>query len=204
MKKLFFGLSIMLLVVAADAQTTIPKTKPATTVVKPATTGAKPVTTSVKPKTTVLKPVAIIDTLKPPVGDAKPGDWYGEKVTPEGAADFYSFMEFFQNGKMNTYTGKFAAKIIEVCPIDGCWLRLELKDSGNAVVRMKGTAPFFLPLAAKGKKVVIQGTIDSKTVSVAELKQFATHLKKPKKEIDAINEPEKIFSVMAKGIVVAQ
>jgi hypothetical protein len=63
---------------------------------------------------------------------------------------------------------------------------------------------FFLPLAAKGKTVVIDGEVKIKTTSVAELKHYAEDAKKSKEEIDAIKEPQKEVKVMAKGIVVVE
>jgi hypothetical protein len=119
---------------------------------------------------------------QPPEGDAKPGDWYGEKVTAEGAAPISD---------------------VDVCPKKGCWLKLELADGQTATVKMKDYG-FFLPLAAKGKTVVINGEVKMKTTSVAELKHYAEDAKKSKEEIDAITKPEKAVSVLAKGIVVVE
>ncbi|HRF25184.1 MAG TPA: DUF4920 domain-containing protein, partial [Chitinophagaceae bacterium] len=64
---------------------------------------------------------------------------------------------------------KVKAKIIDVCPKKGCWLTLELPNGETAMVKMKDYG-FFLPLAAKGKTVVIDGEVKLKTTSVDELK----------------------------------
>ena len=63
---------------------------------------------------------------------------------------------------------------------------------------------FFLPTAAIGKTVVIDGVVKMKTTSVAELKHYAEDAKKSKEEIDAITKPEKEINVLAKGIVVVE
>ncbi|MBL0268886.1 MAG: DUF4920 domain-containing protein [Chitinophagaceae bacterium] len=97
--------------------------------------------------------------------------------------------------------GKVKAKIIEVCEKKGCWVKLDLGNGETATVKMKDYG-FFLPLAAKGKTVVIDGELKMKTTSVAELKHYAEDAKKSKEEIDAIKEPKKEIRVMAKGIVV--
>jgi hypothetical protein len=63
---------------------------------------------------------------------------------------------------------------------------------------------FFVPLAVKGKTVVIDGTVALKTTPVSELKHFAEDAKKSKAEIDAIIKPKKEISILASGIVVIQ
>jgi hypothetical protein len=44
----------------------------------------------------------------------------------------------------------------------GCWLKLQVNDSTTAMVKMKDYG-FFLPLAAKGKTVVVDGEVKMKT-----------------------------------------
>jgi hypothetical protein len=90
-----------------------------------------------------------------------------------------------------------------VCAKKGCWLKLELNDKETAMVKMKDYA-FFLPVAAKGKTVVIDGEVLKKTISVAEQKHYAEDAKKSKEEIAAITEPKEEIRVTAKGIVVVE
>jgi Domain of unknown function (DUF4920) len=142
----------------------------------------------------------LIANAQPPEGEAKTGEWYGEKVNPEGALNVNDVVAKL-NGGSEFENVKIKAKIVEVCPKKGCWLKLELNDGSTAMVKMKDYG-FFLPLAAKGKNVVIEGDVKLKTTSVAELKHYAEDAKKSKEEIDAITKPEKEVKVMAKGIVV--
>jgi hypothetical protein len=145
---------------------------------------------------------ALIIHAQPPAGDAKPGETYGEKITAEGAIPLSEAVAKLNEGTEAINT-KVKAKIVEVCPKKGCWLKLQLNDKETAMVKMKDYA-FFLPLAAKGKTVVIDGEVKSKTISVAEQKHYAEDAKKSKEEIDAITEPQKEIRVMAKGIVVVE
>lgn len=143
-----------------------------------------------------------IANAQPPAGDAKPGEWYGEKVTTDGALNVNDVVAKL-NGGSSFDNVKIKAKIVEVCPKKGCWLKLELADGATAMVKMKDYG-FFLPLSAKGKTVVIDGEVTLKTTSVAELKHYAEDAKKTKEEIDAITQPEKEVKVLAKGIVVVE
>jgi DNA-directed RNA polymerase subunit F len=144
---------------------------------------------------------ATIAKAQPPAGDANPGDWYGEKVNPAGAV---ALSEVAQKlGDNDAVDTKIRAKIIEVCPKKGCWLKLQVNDSTTALVKMKDYG-FFLPLAAKGKTVVLDGEVKMKNTSVEELKHYAEDAKKSKEEIAAITKPEKEIRVTAKGIVVVE
>jgi hypothetical protein len=69
------------------------------------------------------------------------------------------------------------------------------------MVKMKDYG-FFVPLAAKGKTVVIEGQVSMKTTSVKELRHYAEDAKKSQAEIDAITQPKKEVNILAKGIVV--
>lgn len=152
--------------------------------------------------TLVIAGLGFIADAQPPAGDAKPGEWYGEKVSTEGAVDLNDVVKKLNGGSMFPEV-KIKAKITEVCPKKGCWLKLELENGETAMVKMKDYG-FFLPLAAKGKTVIIDGEVNLKTTSVAELKHYAEDAKKTKEEIDAIKEPKKEVKVMAKGIVIVE
>ncbi|HEV7782526.1 MAG TPA: DUF4920 domain-containing protein [Chitinophagaceae bacterium] len=145
---------------------------------------------------------AFMAQAQPPAGDAKPGDFYGDKVNPDGALNINDVVAKL-NGGSEFGDVKITAKITEVCPKKGCWVKLALSDGSTATVKMKDYG-FFLPVAAVGKTVVIDGEVKMKTTSVAELKHYAEDAKKSKEEIDAIKEPQKEVRVMAKGIVVVQ
>jgi DNA-directed RNA polymerase subunit F len=144
---------------------------------------------------------ALMIQAQPPAGHANPGDTYGEKISPDGAVPLSELQD--RLAKDETVDGKIKAKIIEVCPKKGCWLKLQVNDSTTALVKMKEYA-FFLPVAAKGKTVVIDGETKMKTTSVAELRHYAEDAKKSKEEIAAITKPEKEIRVTARGIVVVQ
>lgn len=146
---------------------------------------------------------AFLVNAQPPEGDAKPGEWYGEKVDPAGAIAVNDVVSKLKSGATDIKDTKIKAKIVDVCPKKGCWLKLELEGGETAMVKMKDYG-FFLPLAAKGKTVVIDGDVNMKTTSVAELKHYAEDAKKSKEEIDAIKEPQKEVRVTAKGIVIVE
>ena len=152
--------------------------------------------------TLTIAAFGFIANAQPPEGDAKAGDWYGEKISDGDAIPINDAVTKLNSGT-ESVEGKIKAKIVEVCPKKGCWLKLELSDGQTATVKMKDYG-FFLPLAAKGKTVVIDGEVKIKTTSVAEQKHYAEDAKKSKEEIDAITQPKKEVSVKAKGIMIVE
>ncbi|HKZ65269.1 MAG TPA: DUF4920 domain-containing protein [Chitinophagaceae bacterium] len=144
---------------------------------------------------------AAIVNAQPPAGDAKPGDWYGEKITADGAMNIADIPAKLENTE--SIDTRIKAKIIDVCPKKGCWLKLQVNDSTTAMVKMKDYG-FFLPVAAKGRTVVVDGEVKMKTTSVAELKHYAEDAKKSKEEIAAITKPENEIRVTAKAIVIVE
>lgn len=148
--------------------------------------------------------IALVSTValaQPPAGDAKPGEWYGEKVNPEGAISIAEIPAKLE--QKDAFDTKITAKVLDVCPKKGCWIKLAVNDSTTAFVKMKDYG-FFLPEAVKGKTIVLEGEAKMKTTSVAELQHYAEDAKKSKEEIAAITKPQKEIRFTAKGITVVK
>lgn len=153
--------------------------------------------------TLMIAGAALAVNAQPPAGDAKPGDTYGEKITADGAVSLQDVATKLNAGGTASVDLKVKAKVVDVCSKKGCWITLELANGETAMVKMKDYG-FFVPIAAIGKTVVVDGQISVKTTSVAEQKHYAEDAKKSKEEIDAITQPKNEIRVMAKGIVVVQ
>ncbi|NII28096.1 DUF4920 domain-containing protein [Pseudoflavitalea sp. X16] len=136
---------------------------------------------------------------QPPKGPANPGDVYGAKTTSNGAVDIATLPA--KLAKKDSLQTKVIAKVLDVCPKKGCWMKVQVNDSTTAFVKMKDYA-FFVPLDVIGKTVVLDTEAKMKTTSVDELKHYAEDAKKPQAEIDAITEPKKEIRLLANGILV--
>jgi hypothetical protein len=140
-------------------------------------------------------------SAQPPAGDAKPGDWYGAKVKTEGAIDIVEIPSKLEaTPALNTTV---RAKVLDVCPKKGCWIKLAVNDSTTAFVKMKDYG-FFVPTAAIGKTIVIDGEVKMLTTSVEDLQHYAKDAKKPQAEIDAITQPKKEIRFTANGITILE
>ena len=137
---------------------------------------------------------------QPPAGEANPGDVYGTNVTAGKNFNAKKLTGKLQEGPIET---KLKAKVVEVCPKKGCWIKVELEDKSMAFVKMKDYK-FFVPTTLEGKNIEIDGKVEMTTTSVDELKHFAEDAKQPQEEIDAIKEPKKEIKIMANGIKVVK
>jgi hypothetical protein len=150
----------------------------------------------------ILSTTCILAQAQPPAGDANAGDSYGSKFTVTEVMNINDVVKKLKGGS-EFQEVQVSAKVLEVCAKKGCWLKLELANGETATVKMKDYG-FFLPVAAVGKNVVINGTVNLKNVSVAEQKHYAEDAKKSQAEIDAIKEAKQEVRVLASGIVIAQ
>lgn len=137
---------------------------------------------------------------QPPKGPANPGDVYGAKTTAKGAVDIAQLPAALAK-KDSIGQTKVIAKVLDVCPKKGCWMKVQVDDSTTAFVKMKDYG-FFVPLDVIGKTVVLDTEAKLKTTSVNELRHYAEDAKKPQAEIDAITEPKKEIRLLANGILV--
>lgn len=149
---------------------------------------------------TLVISFSLLTQAQPPAGKATAGDYYGEKVQTEGALALSDIVRKLEGGSSFSEV-KIKAKVAEVCAKSGCWMKLELPNGKQATVNMKDYG-FFVPIAAKGKTVVIDGEAILKTSSVEELRHYAEDAKKTQAEIEAITEPKKEIKIMARGIVI--
>lgn len=134
---------------------------------------------------------------QPPQGLAKPGTIYGDSVTTENVTEIKTLPNQLTAGEKTEV--KVTAKVLDVCPKKGCWMKLQVNDSTTAFVKMKDYA-FFVPLDIKGKTIIIEGESFLKETSVQELRHYAEDAKKSKAEIEAITQPAKEIRLTAKGI----
>lgn len=129
---------------------------------------------------------------------------YGEKITDENVITKELAAQKFNTLKEgDTINLKFASSINEVCKTKGCWMKLDLGNSQESMVRFKDYG-FFVPLDADNKEVIVNGKAFVTKVSVDELKHYAKDGGKSEEEIAAITEPELTYAFEADGVLMKQ
>ena len=126
---------------------------------------------------------------------------YGEKISDENVISKELAAQRFETLKEgDTINLKFASKINEVCKAKGCWMKLDLGNSKESMVRFKDYG-FFVPLDADNKEVIVNGKAYVTKISVDELKHYAKDGGKTEEEIAAIIEPEFTYAFEADGVL---
>ena len=138
---------------------------------------------------------------QPPDVPTTPGSTYGSKVSADGAVPVAELPQLLKDNQPHDV--KVTATVTDVCPKMGCWMKVEMPDKSSVFVNMKDYG-FFVPVALKGKTVVIDGAANKVVTSVDQLRHYAEDAKKSKEEIAAIKEPKEEIQLTASGIVVVK
>ena len=115
-----------------------------------------------------------------------------------------STQDFTNRMKNESDTLDFVMKgtIKEVCSKKGCWMRIQLPDEEELMVRFKDYG-FFVPTDATGE-VIIKGEAFKTQISVADLQHYAQDAAATRSEVAAITEPKTTHSLTAEGVLIAQ
>jgi len=100
----------------------------------------------------------------------------------------------------DTLQTKFVATVTDVCQAKGCWMRLELQDGQETMVRFKDYG-FFMPKDIKGKEVIVNGLAFVEEMSVKDQRHYAEDGGKTKEEISKITAPKKTLGFEADGVL---
>lgn len=143
--------------------------------------------------------------MGPLEGNAQVGDLYGAQVSAASEKSAVSTKVLDKKLKKSSKIENVVVKgkVTEVCEKKGCWLTVETDNNEKFFVKMKDYA-FFVPTALKGKNVVLEGSAESKIISVEEQKHYAEDAKKSQAEIDAITKPQEEVRFVANGIKVVK
>ncbi|NQW36590.1 MAG: DUF4920 domain-containing protein [Flavobacteriales bacterium] len=129
---------------------------------------------------------------------------FGEKITDDGSISKDLMSQKFESLKAgDTINVKFTSSINEVCQTKGCWMKLDLGNGKESMVKFKDYG-FFMPLNAASNEVVVDGKAFVSEMSVEEQQHLAKDAGKTKEEIDAITAPKITYSFEANGVLMKQ
>jgi len=139
----------------------------------------------------------------PPAGNAVVGEMYGAKVSASAEKMAITPKKLEKKLKKSKKLENIAVKgkVIDVCDKKGCWFTVQTENNDKFFVKMKDYG-FFVPMALKGKNIVLEGSAENKIISVDEQKHYAEDAKKSQSEIDAITKPQEEIRFVASGIKV--
>ncbi|MBT8254731.1 MAG: DUF4920 domain-containing protein [Flavobacteriaceae bacterium] len=103
----------------------------------------------------------------------------------------------------DTIASKMTGKVDEVCQSKGCWMKLDLENGEQVMVKFKDYG-FFMPKDIAGKEVIINGIAYVNEMSVEEQKHYAEDAGESAEAIAAITKPKKTYSFEADGVLLKQ
>ncbi len=129
---------------------------------------------------------------------------FGEKISPENVISKEEMRIYFSTMKAgDTLDLKFASTINEVCKKKGCWMKLNLGEEHESMVRFKDYG-FFVPKDIDNREVVVEGKAYVTKISVDQLRHYAKDGGKSEEEIAAITKPEITYAFEAKGVLLKE
>ena len=125
--------------------------------------------------------------------------YHGKKISEKGAIPATQLVT--KMGGKDKMPAKVEGTVEDVCKMKGCWMKVKTGDGQVMRVSFKDYG-FFVPKDIVGKTVVLEGTAETTTTPVAELRHYAEDAGKSKEEIEKITEPEKALTFVADGVIV--
>lgn len=125
--------------------------------------------------------------------------YHGKKISEKGAMPATQLA--MNMGKKDKMPAKVEGTVESVCKMKGCWMNVKTGDGQVMRVSFKDYG-FFVPKDIVGKTVVMEGTAETTTTPVSELRHYAQDAGKSKEEVEKITEPEKALTFVADGVIV--
>lgn len=131
------------------------------------------------------------------IGLSAQNNVFGENIEKNKVMSKKELISLYDND--SKFNAKFEATVVDVCQMKGCWMRLDLGDNKKVMVSFKDYG-FFVPKDISGKNVIVSGEAFKKTISIDELKHYASDRGESKDKIASIDKPEIVYSLIANGV----
>lgn len=126
---------------------------------------------------------------------------FGKKITANDALPARRMAVHYESMTVgDSIDAKMSAKVEEVCQAKGCWMKLDLPNGEQVMVKFKDYG-FFMPKDISGKEVIINGKAYVEEVSVEEQRHYAEDGGATPEEIAKITTPKKTYSFLADGVL---
>ncbi|MGB5668108.1 MAG: DUF4920 domain-containing protein, partial [Maribacter sp.] len=125
-------------------------------------------------------------------------------INVEGIISSQEMTEKYSNMSVtDTLQIKFTGVVSDVCQAKGCWMKVQLQDGNEAMVRFKDYG-FFVPKDITGKEVIVNGFAFVEEMSAEDQRHYAKDGGKSKEEIEKIIDSKKTYGFEADGVILKQ
>lgn len=122
--------------------------------------------------------------------------FYGKEITKTKAVKLDKVIKNYS--KYNKKDVLMEANVEKVCAKKGCWMTLQ---GSNKTFRVKfHEYSYFVPMSLIGKKVLVEGQVMRKKLSIKDTKHYLEDAGASKEEIAAVNKPSYEYRIVAKGV----
>jgi hypothetical protein len=129
---------------------------------------------------------------------------FGEQIEADNAIEAKLMADTYKEMSVgDSISTKMIAKVDEVCQAKGCWMKLDLGNDEQVMVKFKDYG-FFMPKNIAGKEVIIDGKAFVSEVSVDEQRHYAEDAGKSEDEIAAITEIKRTYTFEANGVLLKE
>lgn len=129
---------------------------------------------------------------------------FGKLIDFEGAIASEEMLDEFQALQdADTLETKFLATVTDVCKSKGCWMKLNLKNGEEVMVKFKDYG-FFVPKDIEGREVVVNGIAFVDNMSVDDQRHYAEDAGESQEDISQIKEPKRTYEFEADGVLIGQ
>ncbi len=126
---------------------------------------------------------------------------FGKKITENNVLSADAMQNKFKNMNVgDTLNLKFTTTVNSVCKKKGCWMKLDLGDEKETMVRFKDYG-FFMPLNCEDEEVIVNGKAYVTITPIEELQHYAKDAGKSDAEINAITEAKYTYAFLADGVL---
>jgi len=145
-----------------------------------------------------------VTTTRAQAGKAAPVTEVGAPLSGSPLLDPAAASELFQSlAATDTIQTGFRARVLEVCQMKGCWMRVELDGEQTVMVRFKDYG-FFVPKDIAGSEVWVEGKAFVSEVPEGERRHLARDAGRTEQEVMAIRGPERAPGFEASGVRIIQ
>ncbi len=129
---------------------------------------------------------------------------FGKNMDTEGIISVKEMTRSYDNlAVTDSIPLKFKAKVTDVCKAKGCWMKLELEDGKEAMLRFVNYG-FFVPKDITGKEVIVNGLAFVEEMSIRDQRHYAKDGGKSDSEIAKIIAPKRIYGFQADGVLLKE
>jgi hypothetical protein len=126
---------------------------------------------------------------------------FGNEIIPDDALSAERMAVHYEGMSAgDTVNSKMIAKVEEVCQSKGCWMKLNLENGEQVMVKFKDYG-FFMPKDIAGKEVIVNGLAFVDEMSVDDQQHYAEDAGQSAEEVSAITKPKKTYSFEADGVL---